>query len=382
MATINNFVGFETGGLEEVAVVVGSPTAQSSVVRTGTFALELLSTGSDHAVDVSPFEDVADAGDDQILGFAVRFTKIAPSVATLIVEAQEGVNDVISLRLATNGDLELLDSAGAVVGTATSPFTVDTWHYVELRWQHLDSGAADVFIDDVSKISVAAKDFNLAGTFDTYQFQNSFGAEMTTYIDDIYVLSGASGTGDFLGKLTEVVGPYNKTNGGAAELGDTLDVGTWALASEIPFNSGGGSRGDYTGTPKTGGMDCNTGTRSGPSGDARIDGDANIKAAKWIYELARGSGGDTTHEIRYGNSADGLTNRGVSPTPGFKTFVKVSVSVDEVPLSTETFQIGMAVAGPRSLLLGDACATILHVADSPVPPTVTADEIAAHHGVL
>ena len=51
---INNFIGFETGGLEESFAIVGAPVAQTSVVRSGTYALHLPST-SDSEYEIFPF---------------------------------------------------------------------------------------------------------------------------------------------------------------------------------------------------------------------------------------------------------------------------------------------------------------------------------------
>lgn len=369
MATINNFVGFETGGTEETSTVTGPVTIQSGTVRTGTFAAQL---DANAFLAIAPFEDVADAGDDQIVGFAIRFTDTTPLLSTLIFRALESTGTALRLRLLTNGDLALRDANDVQVGLATNPFTVDTWHYVEVRWQHLNSGAADVFIDGVSAISVTAQDFDDGSGLNNYQFANSSGSGITSFVDDVYMLSGAAGTGDFLGTTTEVLGAYQKTDGGATDLGDTLDVGTWALASETPGDDTAGNTAEYTGTPLSGAMDCNSGTRAGPSGDPAVTG--TLHAAKWIYTLRRSAGGPTTHEIRYGNSGDGLTNRTVSLTTSLATFVKVSEAATEVPLTTETFQIGMAVTGPRIIRLGDAWAMLLHTPAA----AVDLDELGAH----
>lgn len=391
--TINNFVGFETQGFEE-ASSISSPSPAIGFApggaRTGTgYAVLGVLDAAEHFVAIDPFVDVADAGDDQIIGFGIRWTSLdeppefTPTADIDFLIAREGASsDALRLRLeATTRDLILVDANGTEIATVTDPFTVSTWHYVELRWRQVDTGAvADVFIDGVSVISVTGQDFTLSGGALTYVFfRPAPSGPSVIFIDDIYMLSGATSTADFLGKFTEVVGPYNKTDGGATELGDALDVGTWALASEVPVDDANGARGDYTGTPRSGGMQTDSGTRSGPSGDLRIDGDANIKAAKWIWWLRRGGGGGTTHKVRYGNSADGMTDRTISPGGSFSAFQKVSVAATEVPLSTEFFQIGMAVTGAKDLRLGDAWAMLLHVADAVAGDDV--DEEGAASGV-
>lgn len=272
---------------------------------------------------------------------------------------------MIFLRLKTNGDLALLEEGQVEVGTA-SPFTVDTWHYIEMRWQNLASGAADVFVDGQSKISVTGKDF-LVSPLDAYRFSGSPTTNEDIAIDDFYCYSGGSGTGDFLGKDTEVLGTYQNTAEDATDQGDALEAGTWAITGDTPGVDD-GTPAAYTSTAKDGHTICDEGTRSGPS--TASEGTGTIKGGKWLHRLKRGNGGGTTHTSRYGHNGD-VADETVAATTSLKNFFIVKdVSVAQVPTSSEDFAQGFKVAGAQDISCAEMWAFLLHIPSAgpdPIP---------------
>lgn len=376
--TINSFTGWETGDLSEIWSWSGPPTVQSSVVRTGTYALQV---DAGQRVRIQQFWNGNNrVSNNHVFGFAFRTDDTTPTTDSHLAWLATGGSAAMQLVLTTGGDLALNDDDSTPVGTATTPFTNDIWHYIEVYIEDSASGVCDVYIDGASAISVSGQDFSeAAGLWDEVQLRNS-GTGSIFYFDDFYWMSGASSIADRLGgnaseqasgKIPEVFA-YQKTDGGATDQGDTLDTGTWALASETPAVTGAGNRAEYTTTDAAGSMRTNSGTRSGPSGDANIDGDSNIIAAKYTYILTTDIASD--HYIRYGNDTDGTQERVATVGTGDTVIEVVSEDPAVVPLSTESFEIGGRANGANDLRFEELWCHILHtpdIAGPPGPPTGT-----------
>jgi hypothetical protein len=247
---------------------------------------------------------------------------------------------------------------------------VNTWHYVEVKWQHVASGTLDIFIDGSAAASqYTGKDMLGAGTaLDTYQLE---GSADTIYYDDFYCMSGATGTGDFLGARTEVLGAYQNTAEDATDQGDALTAGTWANGGEISFTDG--TELQYVQTAAIGGYTiCDEGNRAGPAGDAP----GTITGAKYIARLARTNGSSpTTLDQSYGNSGDGVSHidRAAALAVTHANFFVVSESGTVVPTNAENFAHGMRQTGSggRDILAHEFAAMLLHV--QPALSTTLAD---------
>lgn len=367
MTTLNNFVGFETGGLEE-ASASGAPSVQAAIVRTGSYALDYGAQG----YEIAPFESVSDAGDDQILGFAVYFTDLSPGSLRSFLIAQEdsGVQKAWALYIDTNGDLGISPDTGAAQ-TILAPFTENTWHYIEILWQHLASGTMDVFIDGSAAASqFTGLDLTNGGTFDAYEFGTG-GGSPSEYLDDFYCMSGATGTGDFLGPRTEVLGAYQNTAEDATDQGSALNNGTWADVGTTPFVDG--TQADYQQNGAIEGYTiCDEGLREGPAGDAP----GTITGAKYIQRMARTNGSSpTTLDKSFGNSGDGVTSEDSASvlTVAFANFFEVSEAAGVVPTNSENFAFGMGQTGSggRDVLAHEMLACLLHT--QPALSTTLAD---------
>jgi len=168
--TLNNFIGFETGGLEEAKATAGVPDATEAViVRSGARSLKLPATTDRYHIE--PFE-VTSAGDDLLFGFGVYFSNNPPAGQSDIATAEESATGfrLFHLRLEINGDL-LVDYQSGSRDTISDPFKQDTWHYVEVRWQNVASGEIDIHVDGVSVLSKTGKDMLGTATFDRYLFR-------------------------------------------------------------------------------------------------------------------------------------------------------------------------------------------------------------------
>ena len=192
--TVNNFWGGETGGLEEFSATVGNPDGtEAVVVRSGDRSLKMDGASSQSA-DLPLFNEVADAGDDHIFGVAFRLAVgTTPSSRVFFINAQEGANAILSIGLATDGSIELVDDSGTTLDTIGSgSISIDTWYFLEVHFQHVTSGGTwEWFLDGVSQGSGTNGDFSAGGTLDTFNFAGNSTLDVSLYFDDFYWLSGA-----------------------------------------------------------------------------------------------------------------------------------------------------------------------------------------------
>lgn len=217
--TQNNFIGFESGGLEEASAVANAPIVQSSVVRTGGQALHFDHVSSD-GYTFDAFENASDAGDKYILGFAYRVDDTTPAANDVILQGFDNSDfSHFTLRHETDGDLVLRNAGGTIVGTATTPFTVNTWHFIEMYWENVQSGVAEVFIGGEQVIDVSGQDFlAVSSGLAAYAFEGQSGSSHNSYIDDVYCLSGATAASDRLGDC-EVFGYRHRKTGVTPDAG-------------------------------------------------------------------------------------------------------------------------------------------------------------------
>ena len=386
--TLNTFVGFETGGLEESSAVTGSPDAtEATIVRSGIRALKLPHSGQ-HIFDIQPFSSVADAGTGYVAGFAFQTNDTTPNSGHALFRAEDtGV--MFSLVWESDGDFSLTDNTGGTIGTATTPFTNNVWHYIEVYFQHSATASIEVFIDGTSVIGPATnQDLLGSGTFDTIRFfQQAANTTSDAYIDDVYLLSGATAASDRLGDA-EVFG-YQTGHATATDLGATLASGEWNDTADTPafqeFDASAASlAGAVSSIARTDMNDANArGQGPGPNGDSNIDGDSNIKGAKYIFNLKRSNGSGTSMGYLYGNSGDGSTSSGNIESQlgtSYTRFEEVSEAAGVVPLSSEYLQIGLEAGttdtGGREIFCSEAWAMLLHV-PTPFAPTKLSDVVFA-----
>jgi hypothetical protein len=370
--TVGNFEGFESGGFEPSRAITGSPTIQSGVVQTGTFALQT-DAGESSSWYVKYDEEEA-PGSPYIVKIAVQFSSISPSVKTRFLLALQG-GPAWSLWLKADGDLEVQDANGGIISTVTSPFTAGEFHFVEVFFENLDSGDIEIFIDDLSVFSSSGEDLNSTGSLVAYSFGNTAASNITIYVDDYYSLFSVSSAADRLGKNTNVLGAYQNTVEDATDQGTTLDVGTWAFAGEVPVSEV--NTAEYTGGVASGHTitdDADSNLRPGPNGDPAVTG--TIIAAKWEWWAKRGGGGGTEHYLVYGHNGDTASTADIGLTNAYVYYSELlEVSDSKVPTVSESFALGIAKnGGARDFILSDQWATLLHR-----PPGVSVPKISINH---
>lgn len=380
--TLNQFVGFETGGLEEASATTGSPDAtEATIVRSGDRAL-LLPTGTEARYEIDLFGEVANAGNSHIVGFGCRIGDLSPASTSIFGQASEGAgtNNAIILSLDTNGDVLVRDVTNTTVtnGTITSPLTVNTWHYFELYFQNLDSGAWELLIDGLSVGSGTGEDFTGGNTLDEFWLRNSGGNLGNIYFDDFYWLSGATAASDRYGPGVSVYGYQTGLASATPDFdsagvagGNALDAGNWNNAGERVWSDTNVAQ--YTATAQLDGCVAFNDTNSGGDGPGPSSGSeivsGTIKGAKFAWRGDRSGGSGTTHSIVYGKY-DGVGNMDDAPQVDAVTllsgtltnFFRVTETATRVPTASEDFVMGLdKSSGGRDWDCYEMQAFLLHV---------------------
>jgi len=380
--TLNNFTGFETGDLNEALSTSGTPTVGGTDPHSGDFVLDLDAGAEEFDVAIITGGST-DANDDFILGFFIRFSDKNPSSSGNILEVLDDAGTLIfNLLLEPDGDLRFNPQTGAGF-TITDPFTLNTYHLIEIRWQHLASAAFDLHIGGVSEISETGIDLTAGGAIGedlaVYQFGGVVGAAFK--IDDIYCFSGGSGVSDFLGNAN-ILRYQANTNSATPDVGDALDQGVWQDLGETPVSGDATEPGWDVNAARGGAVftdDTQSGDnfRPGPSGDSDFSG--TITGGKWYWRLHRGNGGATIHEGRHGNNVDGTADVIFTLGTSFANFFLVrepAAGAGSLPLNTEFFSQGFAKeSGGRDIFAEEIFGFLLFVPSTEVPPISPMDQL-------
>jgi len=284
-------------------------------------------------------------------------------------------NEAFYFVLETDGDIRVVDDNDSTIATITNPLTVDTWHRLEFTYRaHGANGSIRVLLDGSEILS------NTIG-LDTGSQSN---------IDFLHIEGPLASSGDmfYAGHMVheidtpatdvwpdddfEIIGPYQVTDlasatpdtGPGDTAGDDLDIGNWNDAAETPVNET--NTAEYRVASRGGGVYLDSGSRSGPSGDSRIDGDSNIKASQGVFWVLRENGALTVHTLVSGNKTDEYdaaeTFATNALTSSYRVVFVVSEAATAVPTSTQFGLLGMEMdTGTEEMVLAEAAMFLLHV---------------------
>jgi hypothetical protein len=366
-------MGADSGGLQQLDSQQGVPAAVTTPAGDADYVYELGAAATKEQLRFQRSGGTA-FDNDLIVGFKFRTTDATPAPANPIMIVIGSTGQHAGVALNNSGNLFIVDQGGTARATGSTVLADNTWYRIEVRFRRGDAGTGqvEVFLDGASEVSdSSAGDYQRASeTTDWVYFEGNGTGGPTFYIDSIYIYDGGSSNSDFLGDWSVL--KYNKTDGGATDQGSTLDSGTWADASETPFNGANTAR--YTDNAgKSGGMRTNSGSFSGPSGDADVDGD--VVAAEYVFVALKGNGGGAT-DLQYGNSADGMTAAGASLTNSAAVYLYPSEAATIVPTASEFCELGMSNTASADVVIVDAwCMVLVQVSDG-------ASGLAARHPAL
>jgi HEPN domain-containing protein len=226
-------VGFEKQTLTadiEIVSVVGSPTIDTSIKRSGAASLKCATTGSEASVRI---DDSPASAIDAVRQVAFYIpTGGLPASLTKIVQLQDAGGDHTSVRINSDGTLELWDDSGAIqLGSDTPAISLNAWNIIEL-----DVGTTHGGNDAKLKLNgvmVAEGATISAGATHRFMEVGVMGSvTATVYFDDI-VVSDHNGGADFAGwingiklvmALPNAAGDSAATAGNFASIDDNDDA--------------------------------------------------------------------------------------------------------------------------------------------------------------
>src|SRR3990172_2491981 len=192
--SVIHITGFEKQDLTDTVELhskVGVPTIDTSIKRSGAASLKFAPTGSEISVRLESNE----TADDFILQYAIYVpTGGLPSGLTKIIQLSDAGGDHTSVRINSNGTLELWDDSGNVqLGSDTPAITLDSFENVI----ELDVGTTHGGNDAKLKLNgvmVAEGATISAGANHRYSEIGIMGAETATiYFDDCVIVTHANG---------------------------------------------------------------------------------------------------------------------------------------------------------------------------------------------
>lgn len=360
--TLHEFVGFETGGIEEVGAIeqysIDTSPAPGNSREQYVCSLGVL-IGGGGASYVRSERWSMSSQSCVTVGAHIYFTGIDADADMDFLEIGINLAEDIFLNVNTaDGDLRVKDENGTVVATYSDAFVDSTWYLIELKYRkHATAGDAEVRIDEVRVITMAGnKDFlgGSGGAIDELLIRGpttspSNSAHVGVDVDNYYIYyddgTFITTNATFLGDFT-VIGPYNDTNqtGQTADFGDPWNSGSWDNTHDVPKNDS--TVGEFTalGAFVEGGCTSNDGDNDGPSADSRVLG--TIKGASWIARARKQTSSSQTWKLKYGAhtvaATDNTAKTGIlALTTSYQAYkVMVDSSDANCPTKSEWFQFG------------------------------------------
>lgn len=145
--------GFEMGGIGEFNSVVGSPSIQTTTVRSGTYAMQVNNPGT---ATYAVFHSRPAGGVLAAIFRSVRFYlyivsyPIATNASNIWSIGASGGTQTIWLRLKEDGKLDLQDSSGAT-DNGNLIISLNAWHSIKVDVS-TTPGSSKVYIDGVSAL--------------------------------------------------------------------------------------------------------------------------------------------------------------------------------------------------------------------------------------
>jgi hypothetical protein len=255
-ATINKFVGFETGGGEELDSFGSGYSVDTEGLGQGLYSLRTNTSSND--CEILPFSFVADAGNGYFLSFYLKVIDWSTTTTGVVRVQEGGSTDTVYFKIdgTSDNDLVLADANNSQLDRITG-LSLNTVYHIEIYFEHSASAAWEWWLDGVSQGSGTAADITNGGTFDTIVLRS--GTNKDWKIDNFVVRSGCAQT-DRLGTGHGVLALATPL-GTPTESGDTLDSGAMTDTQTIPLSASGASF---------------TGASSAKSRWIQSDGDANL----------------------------------------------------------------------------------------------------------
>ncbi len=326
-AVFANMWAAETGGLEEVASVSGSPSvssANASILDNSSCKYHYRLSALADILEFDPDDAEETDADDYIIGFRWEADDVSPTAPYILCE----LAGVFRIRNTPGGTWQIQDANDITIRSLTDPVVINTPYYIEVYVRsHATAGIIEVFIDEISQGVDTGLD-TVAGARGNLIF-NGFTSDIFD-INDIYFIFGAESRSDRLGPVT-MHSYQSNTVGVSSDVGPDLPTGEdWSDCVTVPFTT---DSVFVTVTDQTFGsqVTCNdvggsAGT-GGPETDANIDiaPDGSFSGQKLVVRKRRTTGAGGTSFRSYGGTTFFEQSLNISPTltTAFVNYFKV-----------------------------------------------------------
>jgi hypothetical protein len=179
----------------------------TSVVRTGTQSIKFISLTGTNRLSIP-----TESKQQIVFGCAVRFTESLTNYTNYLdafLHFRSNRDDIIGWVANTDAGLLAMGtktgtSTYPLLGTSSSGLSINTWHYLEVKFTVSASTAENdlvIMVDDQEVLNIASgQDTNFGSVYINEVNFSSLHNSVETYYDDMYVLdSGGSINNDFLG---------------------------------------------------------------------------------------------------------------------------------------------------------------------------------------
>lgn len=188
----------------EVSAVSGAPTISSTTKQSGSYALRISSLTSATRMGVR-YQFQAAVGNGPFFMRAALYVVTVPSAENRIFGANLSATFTgtyeIYVTLATNGagaaQLQLYDSVGAI-GSASSALTLNTWYYVELKFDRNHAAGSQIVEGKLNgSVFATSSTRNIGAGIDNMVVGGNLAAEAQTtgewFFDDLCVNNTTAG---------------------------------------------------------------------------------------------------------------------------------------------------------------------------------------------
>ena len=300
------FSGWETGDFSEWVTSNGPPSAQTTIVRTGNYALKSASI-TQWVRDLTGMT----VQSTWYTRFYFQFTTL-PTVAPTFMVIGNNNSSAYYLTLNTDGTIQVsywVASVEVVLGSSTTALATGTWYLLESKYVIAAvTGICELKIN--GNLEVAGSNL-VTGTTNQSRVNlgsSAAGSNIDKYYDDFAAdTAGYIGAGQCIARQGKSGTP---TYGGWTKTGGTIDV-VW---SETPFSATNFAVSPGTGDPLTQSML----TAAFSSGTNPIGTNDTINACKTSVIAQKSGGAGRTHQIlRRLNGADTLTTISTGNSDGY-----------------------------------------------------------------
>lgn len=352
------FIGFETGGTEELGPVAVLPTIVSS--PSPASSKETYCARHNWKGSVLTREYTLGTSNEWITVTAyLYFTDNDPDSDADFLQFEDDSGDCWRLRCDAAlgaGWVWLVDANNSEIA-AFSGLQTSTWHRIQVKFQHSNSTDIQVYLDDTLKLDRTSFDASSGGTEGIVYTYNEIEAPdtFTFYCSHLSILEDDGAYIDSESTLCRdyCVKAYQITKTGIIpDWGSNLDPAeSWASTGDTPGNDATDAQYSIAkGTTKSGGCYA-----TGPSGDSDLTDGGTILGASWTWRVANGVGGlkyRVNFSGQYGHDGDASVyedNYGLLPATQDKVnHHRVEDASGVCPTTSDLFRLGIKGYVPSS----------------------------------